>query len=427
MQEKSVSLKQNFRPEGKKGMPFLMLILPVIAFYNAVRNFHYKPWRKYIVMFGVLYGLTFIPIKYSDGSRYAERFEQMSTYTISQYIHDITHFRTAGSIYPDIYAFSLFFWVGLFTRNPQIFHLVTALIYFSVYISLLGSVYDFVKSKNPKPIIWFFLGLVFILSFSAGINGVRWPLALVVFLYGTFKLIIFEKKKYLLIAGLSVFIHFAMIYGVLFLVFYQLTFKKFQMKYIYLFIIISLAVSPFLSDFFVGNLGVFGDSIESQASGYITNEEYKDMRELHTRVKWDWYVRLNANSTYYFGLFSIILISLKRQNLTFDWTSKKMEYIAFLTLGSSIMSGSLVDSISNRYLLIFNGVVMIYLFYLSSINPNRLVFKRLSYILMPLMILRGLVLLRGDLSTVSPVLLAGNPIVMLVYQAEQSIQSFLPF
>lgn len=122
-----------------------------------------------------------------------------------------------------------------------------------------------------------------------------------------------------------------------------------------------------------------------------------------------------------------MLIAIRKKKLHFDKTAQHFEHFLFLLFGASLLSGSLVDLVSNRYFLIFNGLVLIYLYYLSSFSQNRFFLKRLSYFYIPIVLLQIAIIFRGDLSTMNPVLVFGNPIVAILYEAKEPIQSFLPF
>jgi hypothetical protein len=429
-------MKANSNPKQKSGKSYslggsdmvsnwlIFLILPVIVFYKAVRNFHIPQYRKFIVLFGLLYGITFIPISNSDGERYGQNFKLQKDYSFSQYTYDITHIYDAKTVYPDVYAFSLFYFLGLITNNPQFFYAVTALIYFIVFISLLGVVYDETKAIGNKPIVWFFIGLIFLMNFSSGMNGVRWPLAMMVFLLGSFKLLAKNNIKYLMLAGIAVFIHFAMLYAFFFLIIYYLTLRFYKPVFVYIFLGIALFSSALLTDLIQQNTGFFGEAYQDRVVIYSSNELYKEGRDQHLK-NWHWYVQLNLLAKTYYPLIALIVIALVKRKIFFNHTATRIEYFAYLMMGASLISGKLVDTISNRYILIANGITFILLYYLSALNPKNLIFRSLFLFYLPFSILNILVSLRVDLNTISPLLLFGNPLLMLLIQVDESIQTLL--
>ena len=406
-----------------RGKLLLFLIWPLGTLYLAVRNFHIKPYRKYILFFGILYGLTFMPVSDSDGERHAQYFENQKVYSLEDYIDNITHFYGSNSTYQDIYVYSLYYWIGLFSSSVKVFHMVVAFIYFSVYLSLLGFVFDFVTQKDNKPIIWFFVGLAFLSNLSDGLNGIRWPLATMVFLLGSFKLIITNERKYLFLAAIAPLIHFAMAYQLIFLLIFYFTKRFYRPIYAYSFVIFAIAASAIFSGFIQGNVSLLGEKYETKVVGYTTNEAYKAGRELHVQA-WNWYVQLNSFATYYFAILSLVILSLFRKKFTWDDKARRLEYVSYIFLAASILSGGMVDSISNRYSVMVVAVVLFLLFYMSGPNRDNSLLKKLKLIYIPLLIIHVLVIFRGDLYTVSPVLIFGNPVVMFFYQATESIQTF---
>lgn len=417
--------KEHFSRAREMGSTWLMLfVLPIIAFFKAVSNFHIPQYRKFIVIFGLFYGATFIPINDSDGDRYGQSFEQQENYSFSQYTYNIAHMYDANSRYPDVYTYSLFYFLGLLSKNSLLFHAITALVYFLFFITLLGSVFDEARKTGRQPILWFFIGLVFLINLSAGINGIRWPLALMVFLLGSFKLLTKNDYRFLLLAGLSVFIHFAIMYAFIFLVIYYFTVRFYKPVYVYAFLALALLSTTLFSGFIQEYAGFFGKVYEEKVLSYSVNELYKANREAHLE-RWNWYVQINRFSTYYFSIVALIVIAVVKHKIRFNQTATQMEYFTLLMLSASIISGELVDTISNRYYLIANGSTMIFLYYLSALNYKNIVLRRLANVYIPFLILNILIILRGDLYTISPLLVIGNPILSLFVQSEVSIQTLL--
>lgn len=427
-------LEKNFKNETNKpvlssgidiGSAWVMfMVFPIIVLYKAVRNFHIPNYRKFIVIFGVLYGTTFIPITDSDGDRYGQSFKAQREYSFAQYMYDITHIYDKDTKYPDVYAFSLFFFLGKISNNSQLFYAFTSLIYFLVFIALLASVYDSSKHAGGKGIKWFFVGLVFIVNLSSGMNGVRWPLALMVFLFYSFKLLTKGNIKYLWLAGLSVFIHFAILYAFLFLIVYYISVKYYRPVYVYVFLGISILAGFIFLNVIQENIAFFGGAYEDRVMGYTGNELFKLNRESHVG-RWNWYVQLNLFSKRTFPLIVLIIIAVFRRTLRYDQTARNLEYFAYLMMGASMISGEFIDSISNRYSNISLGITLIFLYYLSCLNNKNIILQRLKYGYIPLLVLQILITLRGDLYTVSPILLIGNPVIMVFVQMQESIQTII--
>lgn len=401
----------------------LFVVWPVVPFFFAIKNFHIKPYRKFIVLFGVLYGLTFIPIPGSDGSRYAYRFEEKGNYSWSEYIHDITHIYDAGATQPDVYAHTLFFVTSKFSDNARFFFMVAALIFFLVFIKLLESIYDLVQGAWGKYYLWFFLGCVFVLNLSIGMSGVRYPLAFMVFALGAFKLIVTGKQYYLVISMLSPFIHFMFIFPVIFLLIFQWVPFSRNHTFLLVFLLLSLLAGTFFHTFIQSNIGFLGESYESRLADY-TNEDWIERREARITT-YHWYVVVRLYGTHYFSLIAVFLAWFGQKKLHSDVLSKKLFVFAVFMIIASFISGGIVDTLSNRYNQLVHLFSFIFLFYISSLNPKSLLLKTLSRFYIPVFIIHVLVLFRADLYTVSPWLIFGNPVIMWFMETTVSIQELI--
>lgn len=409
--------------ENKKYAMFLFLFSPFLAFIFSIRNYKVHNYHKYIFLFCMFYALTYIPAPNSDATRYESRVESMDPYTLTSYVNEITNMYQADAEYNDAYVHTVFLILSPITNNILIYRLFFALIYFTVFLSLIKEMKSTRYTSSPK-FNWFILGVIFLISFSSGINGVRFPLALMVFILGYFKYIKLNEKKYLLLASLSFLIHFMMGYLVLFLFIYILT-KKFYKPVMALvllgiFFMFSLTFSSGVKD----ASSLIGDGIESKTMSYSENEDYKEGRELHLQ-KVNWYVTLNRYSTNYFVLFALaISIYFVKQR----YKSKlliKLEYFAVLMFIASFISGQLLDTLSNRFYLSANAAGLIYLYCLYDENRTLKIVDRLRMVYIPIVMLHVLIVLRGDLYTVSPNLIFGNIFTEMYYSFDKSIQDYL--
>lgn len=400
----------------------LSIVYPLLTFISSIRHFGNKKYRVFIIVFGALYGLTFIPLKQSDGADYANTYINMKEYSFDKYINDITGIYSDETDFPDVYAFTLFFISKKISDEPKVFFLLTAMLYFWVFVALMGTIWTMAPSGMGKFYLWFFLGCVFVLNFSIGVNGVRFGMAFMVFGYGALNLLLKNKIKFLFIAMLSLLIHFSLIYLSLFLLAFYLAGYPSRKTFLYTFLVLAL-VSSIFSSFIIENVGLFGTTIENKFNEY-TNVEFMEKRELHT-LAWRWYVNFDKYSTFYVVNIALLLIRFFAKNIRNTKISNRLFSFAIIIFGASIISGGLVDSISNRYILVSNLFALIYLLYISYLNPGSLFLRRISRIYRPIFILHALVVLRADLYTISPWLIFGNPIVMLVMKSDVSIQDFI--
>ena len=416
-------ITRNRKKKDNGALWFVSFIFPLASLIIAIKNFELVTYRKYILFFALLYGFTYIPIQYSDADSYANRLEQYKNYDSYDYISDITSIYERDAKYPDIYAYTLFFITGNISSDPQIFRMLTALLYFFILIKLIGTLRALTVDLRWKYFIWFFLGCVFLMNFSAGINGVRFPMAIMVFAFGALNYLLTKKKKFLIIAALSTLIHFSMLYVVLILILQFFIRDIKNTGLMYLILLLAIVFTTFFVGFIQSGMGFLGDAYEAKLLEY-TSDAYILSREDHV-LRWNWYLQFDRYSTYIFSIIAVLLTKIIKGRLTFDRIANRLFTFAVLITTASIISGAMVDSISNRYFLLANFFSLSYLFYLSTINQKSKLLINLSRIYIPIFILHALIIFRGDLYTVSPYLLFGNPIIMLFYKSDVSIQTLL--
>lgn len=383
----------------------LFLVYPFAAFFTAIKRIDIKRYRIFIFLFAVFYGYTFVPTPDSDATRYVDRINELGSYPIAAYWNDISTMYDANAPNNDAYVYTVFFIVSKFSSSPVTYQIVFATIYFFVLLQLIMGVYDYVKlHQKHKIVIWYLLGLLFVINLSSGINGVRFPLAMQLFLLGVFKYITTQKRKYLLISVLSFFVHFMMGFSLIFLFIYVLTKRLYNPLYALFFAAIFFAV--FSGGAVTGNAAYLGEGIEQKTNSYTTNEDYKEERNEHLESV-NWYIKFNRYTTYYFGFICLATVILCRKRIYKDKIALNMEYIVILMYIASFVAGQLVDELSNRYYLVANASILLYMFYLSSLNNTRLI-RRLTLIYIPIGILHILIMMRGDQITLSPNLFFGN-------------------
>lgn len=391
---------------------FLSIIYPFLAFVFAVKYFDVKKFRIFIFLFAVFYGITFIPTEGSDAIRYEERIATLESYSFSKYKNDIATMYDLDAQYNDAYIYTVFFVVSKFSTSLLVYRIVFAGIYFYVLLLLLFTIYDYVNiHKKYKIVIWFLLGFLFLINISSGINGIRWPLGLQLFLLGLFKYAFYQKPKYLLICVSAFFVHYAIGFLLLFLLVYVIT-KNFYNP-IYVFVLVGVLFIATSGGSINNSISFAGEGIDKKTSGYTTNEDYKEQRNEHLESL-NWYIQFNRYSTYYFGLICLVLIILFRKKIYKDQTALNLEYIVLLMYIASFISGQLVDELSNRYYLVANAGFLTYMFYLTSMN-NILLLKRLTFIYIPIGLLHIFIMLRGDQTTISPNLFFGNLFTEYIY------------
>jgi hypothetical protein len=399
------------------------LIYPLGSFFYAVKNFKIKQYRIIIVLFFGFYGLTFLPIPNSDGSRYKEDFEAYKVYSFSEYSSDIQDVFDGKSTNPDFYASTLKFVAHSFSSSSKFYFFLAALVYFFVLLKLLETIWENTVKGSATHIISFFIGCCFIYNIAAGINSIRFPLAFLVFSYGALNYVISREKKFIVVAFLSILIHFSFSISFGFLVVYAFLNIKYNVWILYILLLLALFFSSVFPSFLEQNLALFGNTTLDKYNAY-TQEGFVETREDHLEV-WNWYVYFNFYATYLFTFGAIFLTRLRAFKVTFDSTANNIYFFTLLMLINALLSGSVVDVISNRFNLLFSLFALIYLFYISKLNYKNILLRYLNYIYIPILIINILVKLRSDLYTVNSLVVFGNFISSFFLDVTISIQDLL--
>ena len=398
--------------------------MPFFAFLVSLKSYASGQYRVFILCFLILYGYTFIPIPNSDATRYIDYFNKFSAYNISDFKYIILNTYSAESANPDIYAPLLLFITTRFSDDYRIFFTFQSFIYFAIALSLWKTIWELTVRNKSGYRMLFFIGTVFVLNISAGLNGVRFPLGFMVFSLGALKYLLTNNKRFLLLAMLSVFVHFSLVYPFLFLIMFSVLQRSRNHDIVMVILIIVLSASSVMSLFISSNMSLLGPGFQNKL-GAFTSEGFMESRGTHIQ-NWNWYIQFNLYSPTYLIIGAIILSWMGRFKLKNDPISKKLILFSILLLIQCILSGNILDPITNdRYFQLMNLFGLITLSYLAYLNQTSVMLKTISYIYAPILLLRVLIFIRTDLDTVSPVLIFGNIFLNFIYKVNISIYELL--
>lgn len=398
----------------------LFLFFPFIAFITSVRHIHIREHFWIVLFFTLFFCYTYLPTPDSDATRYVERLSSIENYSFSEYLDDINSMYDGTSRYQDAYIYTIQLIVSPFSNDIRVYWLVLGFVYFYTFLSIFRHLRLNITTVE-KRFNWFILGIVFIFSFTGGVNGIRWPLALMVFLLGSYRYITTGKLKYAFLVLLTAFIHFIFYFSVLTLIIFVLT-RKFYNSKVTTIVVLS---TFFLSTFFVAgiksNVSVLGEGIENTASTYTDNESWKEKR-ISKIENQNWYVLLKRIGPYYFIFTTLLLTTyfgsrLKKSKLVLD-----LQYYALLNFMISFIASNIVVTVDNRFIINALGCGLLYMYHLYNENQES---KMLRYVLIgyfPLLLLTILLTLRGDLYTISPNILFGNWFFEIFYRFDEGIQ-----
>ncbi len=407
---------------NKLFMWIIFLIYPLGALILGIKNFQYKEYRIFILLFFVLFGYTFIVIPDSDGERNVQEFISTKDYNIQKYIDDIKSVNKGTSDNKDYYVITVKFITFFLSSNYKIFLLILSFFYFSVVLKFIGFVWDIVIFRNKDSLIYL-IGLCFVINLSAGVSGVRFPMAFWVFSYGAINLIVKNNYKYLFIAALSVLIHFSLGFSFVFLILFYLSRYTSNLSLLLILLTLTFVVTLAFPALVSANLNIFGGGLEEKINSY-TNEDYIENREDHLDEV-NWYVKFNFFSYYYFTVIAILLTKIKKFKINSDLIGDRLFAFSIFLIIEATLTSSFLDSISNRYIMFVNLFGLVYLYYITCLNVGNKFLKFLRVVFIPILVINILVKLRSDFYTISPVLVFGNAILVFIYDATISVQDYL--
>ncbi|MEN9304713.1 MAG: hypothetical protein RL264_3142 [Bacteroidota bacterium] len=407
-------------------MPYrllIFLVLPIAAFAQSIRKIHIKEHFWIVLLFALFFSYTYIPLQGSDAMRYVDRFGSLNNYGFSQYLEDIKGMYDGSGFYQDAYVYTIQLVVSPFTSDIRVYRLVLGFVYFFTFLSLIK--YLILNNLGQRTKFnWFILGIVFIISFTSGINGIRWPLAFMVFLLGAYRYITTSHKKYLFLASLSLLIHFIFFLSVLIFLLFVLTRKYYKPKITSLFVLVLFFFSNFFATQLTSNATVIGDGFEEKVVEYSENESWKEQRTEGFNSM-NWYVQLQRTAPNTFVFFALIITTYFGLKLRKSDLVTSLQYLAFLSFFISFISAQLVDQNSNRFAIVATAVGLIYLYHLYNENPKNKVLNVLRKVYIPIAVLTILGNIRADLYTVSPNLVFGNVLTEMFYRFDESIQGLV--
>jgi hypothetical protein len=398
------------------------LIYPLGAFVVAIRNYRFKEFRIFILLFLSLLGYTYIPVPNSDGDRHKNEFVSTVTYGFEKYVNDINSVIKGTAESKDFYIISVKYISLLLSTDFKIFFLILAILYFSVFLKVLETLWDNIILISKENLVYF-IGICFVLNITAGVSGIRFPMAFWVFSYGSLNLIFKNEFKYLLIASLSVLIHFSLGFSMVFLILFYVSRFTSNRNVLFLLLATVAIVAAVIPSTISSYLTIFGSAQEESINAY-SNEDYIEGRE-NLIEEWNWYLKINFYSYYYFFIAVLVLTKLKFFNVNFDTISNRLFGFGIIMTIQFLLTATFLDPISNRYMTIFYLFGLIYMFYLASINQGNKFMKITRNIFIPILMLNILIKIRADLYSISPVLAFGNAISVFIYDSAVSVQDYL--
>lgn len=420
--------------ENKKYLILLSIVFPFLGFILACKNFFVRNSQFSILFFSFWFGYMVV-FNGGDIVSYHEAFPELISYSFDDFWHLIVNSLNEDKKYlivpenvfnskPDIFALSLGFLVSRFTENERWFFALVSLIYTYFSLKFFQEVFKFTGRSNTKLWKLLLLFLITIVPFYVGVTGVRFWVALFLYMFLLMRYVNTGKMVYFVLVFTTVLIHYTFLFPILILaivIFIPIPSRLMRILVLIALVYYALSSSTNIIGSIQESLSYFGDSVSSNAEAYTDQEDIAARNAAVADA--NWYVKFRGDIiTYFFiGIFAIDyfgLVSYRKDKLPrlFEKLYLLFFIIAMLTNGLGSLS---------RFIYVFYLISIIRLLWLCNYNESNALFLKLPKVLFPILMLHILVVLRSGLYFVDPVLLFGNPIVYLYIQSGLNVSEIL--
>jgi hypothetical protein len=298
------------------------VVWPFLTFLYSLANFSVKEYRKFVFLFFVYYGATFlISNPEVDANRYMDQLIGWSVKSWDDYINSATALysdsatpgQTDEMVATDPFVLTINYLLSRFTiYKGALFGVFAALLGF-FYLKAIGQLYDYKKYINNRVTLFYLLYFAFLVSIFS-INGFRFWMACWVYFFGAYNFVTRKDHvtrwisiAYLFVACSSVLIHFSYILPVALLFLYFILGNR---NYVYY----PLLVMSFFVSINVNELLNFQsidapESVREKSQRYLS-EGYETLYSKN-REGLKWFIRYPY--TYYFAGFVLIFVRIKHK------------------------------------------------------------------------------------------------------------------
>lgn len=308
---------------GSKGL--LFLINPFLSAIDSLLNIRDKQSRRILYLWFLVFGAAFCAVNEAvDSFRWTETFYIESRYTLQQYLLHIAEYFTFDSNIKDIYGLTVNFLVGRFTDNYHWTYFIYAAVFGFFYIKTLEIFlrYD-VEDK------WALYAFLFMFCFSNpifNINGMRMWTASWIGVYSVLKIILDNKKGYLLLLLLTPLIHDSFFIWIAFFLVAYFTWKA-KNLWIVMFVLSSLVSAVSYLDILKDYSYLLPQFMQVQFWAYTESDSAMDIMSGAIQESLPLYARVfNALPGYFRLLLSYFLI-FNKKIIVKDQDSARIFYV----------------------------------------------------------------------------------------------------
>lgn len=355
----------------------LFFIWPVLGLIYTYKYINTKAGKSFYVLFFALIGFTYtIGNTGYDTYAYYTWFQEQSLLSFGDYFSEIIRRFSIRSLKPEIFQYSIEFWVSRVTNSSNVYFCVLSTILGVAVVKNLTVLTDLYNRNKTLYGLLFIIFLIVLLS-PLRIASFRHYFASLVFIYSAYQVIVNKDKRYLLGIISTIFIHIGFSIGILLFFLYYLIGNRII---IYVMLVgLSYQLSDSLITIVVENTDFFSGDFKTKAAAYsyegFIKETQKSQQDalflLRVFVEW---------TRYYFVIFTSYWF-LRIKNM--DEGSKGLFYLSLIFFSFSILTQEII-AISNRFSVVYFMLCCIYFVRIFSVfRPKKnLIFTIATYFIL---------------------------------------------
>jgi hypothetical protein len=417
------------RPNTRKAMnskalpvALLFLVWPFGLLYTSLKNFKAPGAKTGFILFCTYFGFVFVvsrDLGGADSARYAQLLRDMHQLTPSFENLWASLYSYETNIL-DIYQPLLTWLVSLFTDNIHILFASFAFVFGWFYANSIWILLKQIQNRITYPVL--LLLVVFALTIPIWyINGVRMYTAAQIFIYGTLVYFIENnKKKGMLWAAASIFVHFSFLFPFALLIIYKILPKKVTIYFI--FFIFTLLVSEISLYTVQGYLRMLPEIFQPRVESY-TNIDYAQGLQKSASYT-NWYVGFSGIALK-IAINSLLIVILLYSRKFLKNNKQLYEFAGFILFFGSWANIAAVVPSGGRFLAVLNmlsmGFIILYLIK-YQVNPQ---IKAIRLLSIPLLIFYCIFTIRVGFDYMGISTFIGNPFAALLIEDNTPLIEFV--
>lgn len=392
----------------------LFLCWPLLALIVAIKNVGSGYSKNIVWLFCIFFGISFsisTQSQRSDITRYLAGFETLKLEDND--INSVTSKLYVSDGYNDAYYPLISFFAAKLQLPAELYLGLIGLVFgffysriFKVFAESIGKQFDLFN-------ILLFLTFLMIVPIWRGINGIRFSLAAVMFVYSVLSIYNGKvKAKYIIIFLLTPVVHFSMLSIMLVSVFFVLIRNLLNINFLFVGYIFSLLFVEIDLEQLNVVLNNYAPAFFSSKIDAYARTSY--LGEIEQRVSNNnWYALWYFKALNYAAIILMVLI-YKFHNRLIELNPKVKPFLLFLFLISIFTNISSLVPSGSRMSLISIMITIYFFTVLYQSGNTKLKTSYIRFMVAPLLLFYNLIQLRIGAEFVSLETLMGNPLISLL-------------